>query len=303
MPLRDARGQRRLTVSRLARSAVRRIALPVNFARMMAHSCTARGSLIDPSSDVSISLTTHGERLKTVHLTIESIARGRMLPGQVILYLDAPLPTDLPTGLERLRLRGLEIRESKGGFGPHTKYFPFVTGPEGGKRRLVTADDDLVYPSDWLETLVAVGDRYPDDIVCHRAHQITFENGEILPYTDWSWTARPGASHLNFLTGVSGALYPQEFQRRLAAEGDAFQARCPRADDIWLNWMAWRTGFKVRQVAAKGRTYPTLMATQRVSLLSQNVNASNNEPQFHKTYDHNDLARLHHLASAETSTV
>lgn len=299
MPLTDARGRNRLTPSRIARAAVRRAALPANYARLAARSRLAGGPVVDPRSDVTVSLTTHGERLATVHLSIESIARGTVLPGQLLLFLDAPMPDRLPAGLVRLQRRGLEVRESPGGLGPHTKYYPFVTGPEAGIRRLVTADDDIVYPRDWLESLVRVGDEHPQDVVCHRAHQITFADGEALPYTRWIWNARPGASHLNFLTGVSGVLYPRELQRRLAARGEAFQDRCPSADDIWLNWVAWREGFRVRQVAARPHEYPTLMSTQTVSLLSQNVDQDLNEPQFRATYDSEDLARLHALAEQE----
>ena len=67
MPLTDARGRNRLTPSRIARAAVRRAALPANYARLAARSRLAGGPVVDPRSDVTVSLTTHGERLATVH--------------------------------------------------------------------------------------------------------------------------------------------------------------------------------------------------------------------------------------------
>lgn len=292
----DARGHFRLTPARILTAIGRRIALPLNYVRLAIASKNSRHSLVDRVSDVTVTMTTHGERIKTVHLTIESIAHGSKLPGQVVLYLDAPLPSPLPAELRRLVSRGLEIRTSSGRYGPHTKYFPFVQGPEGGQRRLVTADDDLVYPPTWLEDLLTVAEKYPDDIICHRAHRITFNNGRLLPYNQWERFALPEASHLNFLTGVSGVIYPRVMQNHLAQAGPGFQKCCPRADDIWLNWVAFTNGVRVRQSSSIPRDYPSLMSTQKTSLLAENVNGHLNDSQFTATYSDYDIERLRILA-------
>ncbi|MER4188015.1 hypothetical protein K8P82_08245 [Klebsiella pneumoniae] len=38
--------------------------------------------------DVVVSLTTHGERINNVHITIESILDGESVPSRIILWLD-----------------------------------------------------------------------------------------------------------------------------------------------------------------------------------------------------------------------
>ena len=48
----------------------------------------------------------------------------------------------------------------------------------------------------------------------------------------------PTASLAHFATGVSGVFYPMAMLRALAARGTEFMSRCPRADDIWLHWVA-----------------------------------------------------------------
>lgn len=304
MRVRDVRGGFRLTPHRIAVAIKRRAMLPANYVRLVALSRMSRSAVVNPASDVTVTLTTHGPRLETVHLTIESIARGTYLPGRIILYLDAPMPSDLPPGLTRLMRRGLELRESAGRFGPHTKYFPYVSDAPEGSGRHVTADDDIVYPREWLEELVTVSDAHPKDIVCHRAHLITLDDtGErLLPYIQWEWAGVPGASHRNFLTGVSGVLYPEEMQSSLRMRGSAFMEVCPRADDIWLNWVALRSGIKVRQVADRPHDYPTLMSTQAVSLLSSNVDDGANNAQFDATYSAEDVRLLRALGDPRSGS-
>src|SRR4051812_39338036 len=86
-----------------------------------------------------VSLTTHGSRIDTVYLTIESIASGSMRPSRLILWLDnQSLYDHMPDTLRRLVTRGLEVRLC-GNYGPHTKYYPFVESHQAFDAPLVTA--------------------------------------------------------------------------------------------------------------------------------------------------------------------
>ncbi len=116
-----------------------------------------------------MSLTSYGPRIATVWKTIESIGAGSVKPRRIILWLDDPAAlADPPASLRRLQTRGgLEIRGCPD-YGPHKKYFPYVTSilPEHPTRTLVTADDDVYYPATWLEELLAAhlprtGDSFP----------------------------------------------------------------------------------------------------------------------------------------------
>ena len=75
---------------------------------------------------VVVSLTSYNERVDTVFYTIESIGRGSVKPIRIILWLDEhDILNCLPSSLERLKKRGLEVLISKN-YGPHTKYYPYV---------------------------------------------------------------------------------------------------------------------------------------------------------------------------------
>ena len=68
----------------------------------------------------TVSLTTHGHRLKDVFLAIESIARGSLKPSRFMLYLDVERDVNNPLKtLQRLQLRDLERHLSEN-LGPHT---------------------------------------------------------------------------------------------------------------------------------------------------------------------------------------
>src|SRR5579859_5883370 len=94
-------------------------------------------ALTDPNGPV-VSLTTYGKRTSRVYLAIESIGRGRILPSRIILWLDEkPVFDDLPDSIKRLTKRGLEVRFCEN-FGPHKKYFPFISGEATFSLPLVT---------------------------------------------------------------------------------------------------------------------------------------------------------------------
>ena len=65
--------------SRQVRRDLRRLALRNRF---------SRASIVDPTSTFVVTMTTHGARLRDVHVALESIARGTVLPARVILWLD-----------------------------------------------------------------------------------------------------------------------------------------------------------------------------------------------------------------------
>ena len=223
----------------------------------------SRRRLVAPGGPV-VSLTTHGRRIRTVFLTVESIAAGRLLPSRMILWLDDPaLLAHPPRSLRRLQARGLEIRRSEN-FGPHTKYFPFVEGEAAFPLPLATADDDLIYPVSWLERLAVAFGEAPEFVNCYRAHRVRLEDGKLARYGKWGRCTDTRPSYLNFATGVSGVIYPPALLAILKAEGRGFRACCPRADDIWLHAIAIRSGFRIRQIQDEFQVYKADVAQLRI---------------------------------------
>ena len=279
-------------VTRKLRRKARVALTPLTTRRLEA--CNRRSSIpaVDLSSPAYVSLTTHGARLRTVHLTIESIVSGTAKPGRLVLWLDDETAwRDRPADLRRLEERGVEVKLTTN-YGPHTKYYPALDDltPD---QVLVTADDDMLYPRSWLKELLTAHRQEPHLVHCHRAHLVTFTSSDDLkPYEHWDecWTRR--SSIANFATGVSGVIYPMAMVDLLRAGGTRFLSTAPKADDVYLHAVAASHGIGVRQVRRAPEHYAMLPESQAQGLYHENVKASGNDSQIMASYSPDLLDRL-----------
>lgn len=252
--------------------------------------------VVDRSSGVVVTLTSHSGRIRHAFAAIESIGRGSLKPARIILYLGkANERAALPGSLIRLAARGLEICFCED-VGPHTKYYPYLITEPTLDLPLVTADDDKLYESDWLTILLARWRQEPELIHCFRAREIRLDQQGIEPYWHWPVCSSDQPSFLHFATGVSGVIYPPSFQKVLRDAGDAFRDLCPKADDIWLHVMALRNGYKIRQVSNESIEYPGIPGSSRYALRRTNVDDNGNDMQISKTYTPEDVLRLNKFA-------
>jgi len=239
-----------------------------------------------------VSMTTYGDRLRTVHLVLESIAAGSVLPSRMILWVDSEEAfANRTPGLQRLVERGLEIHRSEN-FGPHTKYYPYLVVTDKFDTALVTADDDLLYSKWWLEGLVSAHREHAQSVNCYRAHRMRLEKGAIAPYVSWEACKTREASYLNFGTGVSGCIYPPALLERLKLAGTEFLQLCPKADDVWLQVNALRAGMQTRQIWDRPLRFPFVPGTQGSGLYHSNVLLARNDEQIRSTYTASDIAAL-----------
>ena len=263
----------------------------LNMRRLRRRNLASTKSVVAPGGPV-VSLTTFGERLDTVFLTIESIGCGSLLPSRLILWLqDEDTFNKRPESLKRLESRGLEVRLTES-YGSHSKYFPYLLSTDSFRDPLVTADDDVLYSRWWLSGLAKAHEENPELVNCYRAHVMQFEDGKIKPYLNWKTCQSTEPSPRCFATGVSGCIYPAEFLTRLKRAGRRFLDLCPKADDVWLHVNALRSGFAVRQISSKPVDFPAIPGTQTNGLFLTNWNSGRNDEQIRNTYTAEDLAQL-----------
>ena len=246
-----------------------------------------------------VSMTSTGKRISLCHISLASIARGRARPSRLILWLDdSAALANLPRGLRRLQRRGLEINSSSN-FGPHTKYFPYVMSWTGEGLDLVTADDDVIYPRWWLEQMLKARATDAHSVLAYRARRMRLSETGFVAYADWQMSSSASPSMLNFATGHSGVMYPASMQLELRSRGSAFTEVCPRADDVWLNYVAFKSGHGVALVLSESRQFWTVSATQRDALKHSNVEGLANDVQLRATYDEGDLGELKRIEARE----
>lgn len=279
-------------------SLLRGATLRLQVARFKVANHLSRKSVVCPTGPV-VSMATYGERTKMAFLAIESIASGALRPCRLLLWLDDPRQmAELPVQLRRLQKRGLEVKLSDRNYGPHKKYFPYVMNRRkanlaGANGPLVTADDDVLYPTNWLAEFSSAHSREPDLVQCYRARIIAVVAGELTPYATWPLCRSSEASFRIFAVGVSGVLYPSRLLDLLCIAGAAFETTCPRADDLWLHANAIRNGFRIRQLTKDPVHFPILPGTQQGGLQQHNLQNGGNDAQARQTYTAEDIAILY----------
>ena len=197
---------------------------------------------------VIVSLTSYYERFQDLEISLYSLLNQKLKPDRIILWLDKnhyDIST-LPYEITRYIKNGLEIRFVED-LRSYTKFFYALK--EFTNSVIVTADDDIYYPQDWLSKLYYSYISNPEDIHCHRAHRVIYVNGEFAPYLSWpKHVKEESARYDNFLTGVGGVLYPPNCFNNEVFRKDIFLKYAPTADDIWLWVMALVNNRKIRVV-------------------------------------------------------
>lgn len=246
--------------------------------------------------DTVISLTSHGRRLSSAVYCISSLLAGtHRLP--VYLWLDEEdYYRPWPAALDRLKERGLQVRCSDGKYGPHTKYYGAFQEFAGTGTRVITVDDDMMYPRWFVDKLLNAADADRECVVAYRAHTITLADGDIAAYKLWTATYTTEPSERHFATGVSGVLYPPSMVDYVAGLGTEFQEKAPTADDVWLNNCALRSDHLVRQVYPHPREFSVIPFSQKGALVRSNRWRGGNDAQIAATYTREDVEKL--LAAA-----
>lgn len=267
------------------RSELRRLALSNRFSLRR---------VTNPDSDVVVTMTTHGDRIQTVHTAIESIARGSRRPRRLILWLDdREAIANPPRALRRLRRRGLEILEAPHGYRVHTKYYFYVTSTDHHHTMpMVTSDDDIIYPPHWLASMERAHVEHPDSIVTFRAHQIRVSAEGLEPYATWSPCTNTVPSFAHFGTSVSGQLFPPPFLDYVRGEGEAFRQLSADNDDIWLHYLAVKSGVRTAQVLPDSQHFLFVPGTQESGLYLTNVWGQENDRQAERSYGPDEIERI-----------
>ena len=196
-----------------------------------------------------ISLTSYPNRINNAQYAIYSLLNQTKKPDMVVLYLSfEEFPQkegSLPYEILRLKEYGLTIRFTKN-LKSYKKLIPVLI--EYPDSIIITADDDIFYPFDWFEKLHNEHQKDKENILCHRAHRITFKNkNEVNLYKDWKkLVVNKKASYLNFCTTGGGVLYPVGCFYKDVLREDIFMKLAPNADDIWFWAMAVLNNRKIK---------------------------------------------------------
>ncbi|MBK5241007.1 glycosyltransferase family A protein [Clostridium sp.] len=236
--------------------------------------------------EVIVSLTSFPARIDKVNLCLESILRQSHPADKVILWLAKSQfknKESLPRKLLNLEKIGVDIR-----FCEDLKSYKkiFYTAKLYPKDNIITADDDVLYPEDWIEKLIDTHDQNPECVCCYRASEIVVDNDyNILPYKEWRPDGIKGPSYHLLPTGVGGVLYPSLFFENVDINYEVIKEICPTTDDLWLKIVSLIKKKKVVKVNLYTKEWFTIRRSQDVSLMDINVDGNLNDIAFGKLID------------------
>lgn len=225
---------------------------------------------ISDDGDIIVSVTSYPERIKEVKYTIYSILTQNLKPKKVVLWLaDEEFPNkenDLEKDLLNLKNNGLEIKWCDN-LKSFKKLIPSLKGYPNDI--IVTADDDVFYPKNWLESLYNAYLNNQNSLICMRCREIKVINNALDKYETWNLTQgfrQP--SYLNFMTGIGGVLYPPNALNSEVLNYDLAKELCPSADDLWFWAMAVSDRTKI--VKVDGQKPISLNISRDLKLTNQN---------------------------------
>lgn len=232
-----------------------------------------------------VSLTSFPPRFKTLPLSLDCLLSQTIKPDKVILWIAEKDTGKLTHSIKQRKQSGLEIKSVPGDIKSYKKIIPALK--KHPDAYIVTADDDLYYPPQWLENMVCPlkehGDQYA---YAHRVHRIKLKDGKPKPYRRWKLEISETGNHpRNFATTGAGVLYPPGALKCDVLDESLFRGLAPHNDDLWLYWQARRQGTEIYRVPTS-LNLARWPGSQDVSLKHKNFYNGGNDEQIKNLINH-----------------
>ena len=141
---------------------------------------------VDENSGIIVSLTSFPERINEVPYCIYSLLNQNLKPKKVVLWLASEefpnKENDLPSQLLDFLDYGFDIMWCDN-LKSFKKLIPSLK--EFHSNIIVTADDDVFYPNNWLESLYNTYLLNLDSIICTRCRKIKIKDNTLDKYETW----------------------------------------------------------------------------------------------------------------------
>lgn len=241
---------------------------------------------------VIVSLTSFPPRFEKIHLCLKSLLLQSVKPDKIIVYLGSDSSRDLFTKeMFALEQYGVEFRiDSSRNLRSHKKYFYAMQ--EFPEDVIVTADDDVYYPSNWLLTLLKSYEKFPKAISARRVHRMKRNGNELLRYNLWEDQCRRiNTPSFNLIaTGCGGILYPPHSLNEAAFDEETIKNLCFAADDIWLKCMEVLNGMPVVWVKNWEIDLLDVEPAQQEALSASNVDYQQNDALLKNVMKHYNIS-------------
>ena len=230
-------------------------------------------------SDIIVTLTSFGSRCnKRLAICLESLATQSIRPLAINCYLTYDDINNLCSDLIKLKSKYKFIYFIEtDDYRSHKKYLPLLNS--GYKGWFVTADDDIYYPENWLESLSqSKSKKYVAAVRCHR---ITFTDSKPNHYIDWQYCINDSTTTDPNVFGTSGAgiLFHTDYFKSINLNFDYISKHFLRCDDVYLYFAIRRNNLCYKKIILKN-----LVELFDPELEALNLNKFNMQPESHNDY-------------------
>lgn len=235
---------------------------------------------VSESSDVIVSLTSFPARIDKVWITIETLLNQTHKPQKILLWLAEEQFPDKEKVTEMFKgqcKRGLDICYCDD-LRSHKKYY--YTMLDNPNNIVITADDDMLYPEDFIEQLYNTHLKYPDCICCNWAHRIGLKtDGSFLKYSEWEHISNEEITPdlLIMAVGCEGVLYPPHSLSTQLFDKEKIFSLCLSADDIWLKMNSIVSTTKTVRTNKRSVLWFSVLSTQKIALHKVNCGENKND--------------------------
>ncbi len=241
---------------------------------------------------VIVSLTTYPKRFDCIELCLKSLILQNEKPDRIIVYLGSDaVGLELPESMKQFKKFGVEFRYDKtDNLRSHKKYYYAMQ--EFPESVIVTADDDIIYPQNWLQSLLQSYEKYPNFISARRVHlMVRNADGKLKAYNHWidQYRKEFNPSHSLIATGNAGILYPPHSIDIRAFDVESIKKLCFGADDIWMKCMAVLKGTKYVWVQNDEVALPEVGEVEETALSKTNVVEHKNDMYLKCVMNHYDI--------------
>ncbi len=196
----------------------------------------------------TVSLTSFPKRIDYIWPAIYTLMCQSFKPDNIVLWLSEEQFPDkrIPEPLEQLKKCGLTVRFCDE-LRSHKKYY--YAFKEYSDDNIITVDDDMFYPTDFIKTLVKYHKKHPRDIIANSV-QIIYPQMTSLP-TEWivapNFETRVSRNDFQAFTGA-GALFPPKVFCEETFNKEKIKSIAFTADDLWLKAMSLVSGIKTTKI-------------------------------------------------------
>ena len=244
--------------------------------------------------EIIISLTTHGKRIHSVFRTIECMFQQTYKANRIILWLgnkEYNTIEELPITLQNQIKRGLEIRFVKD-IRSYTKLiYALKSFPNAA---IITIDDDILYPCDFIERLVFNHSIHPTAICCNAARRLALKTPkEFYPYKTNELETKIPKDYVNYIAeGFAGILYPPNSLNNEVFNEKVFLSLAPNADDIWFKAMALLNDTPIKSTRDENDVWEFILVdedVQDIGLINENIYEDKNDKQLNAIFNYYKL--------------